>query len=95
MQFVTVRDLRSKSAEIWQKLKEEREVIITLNGKPIAVMAPVEEGKLEESLRLTRRVRAMMAREALQESSIKKGLDKITPEEINAEIARVRKKRNV
>lgn len=95
MQFVTVRDLRSKSAEIWQKLKEEREVVITLNGKPIAVMAPVEEGKLEESLRLTRRVRAMMAREALQESSIKKGLDKITPEDINAEIARVRKKRNV
>lgn len=93
MQFVTVRDLRSKSAEIWRRLKKEKEVIITSNGKPIAVLAPIAEGNLEESLKLTRKVRAMMAREALVDSSLKKGLNKIPLEEINAEIAHVRKER--
>ena len=94
MQFVTVRDLRSKSAAIWRKLRKEKEVVITSNGKPIAVLAPVSQGNLEESLKLARKVRAMTAAEALQENSIKKGLDKMTLEEINAEIAAARKKRS-
>ena len=94
MQFVTVRDLRSKSAAIWRKLRKEKEVVITSNGKPIAVLAPVSQGNLEESLKLARKVRAMTAAEALPENSIKKGLDKMTLEEINAEIAAARKKRS-
>ncbi len=95
MQFVTVRDMRSKSAQIWRRLKKEKEVVITSNGKPIAVLAPVSEGNLEESLKMARKVRAMMAAEVLQETSLKKGLDKISLGEINAEIAVVRKKRSL
>ncbi len=93
MQFVTVRDLRSKSAEIWRKLKKTKEMVITSNGKPIAVLSPVSEGNLEDSLKFARKARAMMAAEALQEESIKKGLDKTALEDINAEIASARKKR--
>jgi len=94
MQFVTVRDLRSKSAEIWRTLKKEKEVIITLNGKPIAVLAEIREGKLEESLHMAKKVRAMMAREAIQQNSVKKGLNSTSLEEINTEIAQVRKARH-
>ena len=92
MQFVTVRDLRNKSSEIWEKLKKEREVIITSNGKPIAVLAPVTENNLEESLKLTRKVRAMLAVENLQQTSVKLELDHTSLDEINAEIKSARKR---
>ena len=93
MQFISVRDLRSKSAQIWQRLKKEKEVIITSNGKPIAVLAPIMQGNLEESLKLIRKVRAIMAVDSLQENSLKRGLGKMSAEDINAEIAQVRKNR--
>ncbi|NTW89032.1 MAG: type II toxin-antitoxin system Phd/YefM family antitoxin, partial [Desulfobulbaceae bacterium] len=39
MKFLSVRDLRGKSAQIWKDLPEEREMVITSNGRPIAILA--------------------------------------------------------
>ena len=36
MRFVSVRELRGKSAAIWKELAQEQEMVITSNGKPIA-----------------------------------------------------------
>ena len=94
MQFMAVRDLRSKSAEAWEKLKKERELIITSNGKPIAIMTAVSEENLEESLKLLRRLQAIMAAETLQRKSAEKGLDKLSLKEIDEEIQAVRRKRS-
>jgi len=33
MKFLSVRDLRGKSAQIWKRLPEEREMVITSNGR--------------------------------------------------------------
>ena len=52
MKFLSVRDLRSKSAQVWQDLPSERELIITSNGRPIAILAAISETNLEESLKL-------------------------------------------
>ena len=32
MKFISVRDLRGKSAEVWKDLPAEREVVVTSNG---------------------------------------------------------------
>ena len=50
MKFVSVRDLRGKSADIWRELPEEREMVITSNGRPVAILAAVNESNLEQSL---------------------------------------------
>ncbi len=93
MKFVSVRDLRGKSAQVWKELPEEREMIITSNGRPIAILAAVSEATLEESLTAFRRTRAVEAVASLQRRSVEQGTDGLTLDEINAEIGAVRKER--
>lgn len=93
MKFISVRDLRGKSAEVWKELPAEREIVVTSNGRPIAILSAVSESNLEESLSVIRQARAAEAVMSLQRRSVEKGTDEITMEEIDAEIKAVRKKR--
>lgn len=93
MKFLSVRDLRGKSAQIWKELPDEREMIVTSNGRPIAILAAITEATLEESLSAFRRARAVAAVSSLQRRSVEKGTDKISLDEINSEIKSVRLKR--
>jgi antitoxin (DNA-binding transcriptional repressor) of toxin-antitoxin stability system len=93
MKFITVRDLRGRSGQVWTKLAREREVILTSNGKPIAILSAVSEENLEESLAAVRRARAVAAVEHLQRRSVQAGTDKLSPAEIAAEIRASRKAR--
>ncbi len=93
MKFISVRDLRGKSAEVWKKLPREREVVVTSNGRPIAILSAVNESNLEESLSAIRQARAAEAVMSLQRRSVEQGTDGITMEEIDTEIRAVRQKR--
>jgi len=93
MKFVSVRDLRGKSAQLWKELPEEREMVITSNGRPIAILSAISESNLEESLAAFRQARAVKAVASLQRRSFKQGTDRISMDEINAEIKAIRKKR--
>ena len=93
MKFISVRDLRGKSAEVWKELPVEREIVVTSNGRPIAILSAVSESNLEESLSAIRQDRAAEAVMRLKRRSVDKGADSIAMEEIDAEIEAVRKKR--
>ena len=93
MRFVSVRDLRGKSAEIWRKLSGEKEIVVTSNGRPIALLSAVSEETLEESLASLRRARAIGAVGSMQRHSLERGADRISLDEVNAEIKAVRKNR--
>jgi antitoxin (DNA-binding transcriptional repressor) of toxin-antitoxin stability system len=92
MRFISVRDLNTKPKEIWSKIKEE-EVVITSNGKPIALLSGVTEENLEKTVRAIRRSRALIALEEMQKRSIELGLDKLTDSQIESEIRAARKSR--
>ena len=93
MKFVSVRDLRGKSAQVWKDLPDEKEMVITSNGRPIAILAAISDSNLEESLAAFRQARAVDAVARLQRRSVAKGTDRISMAEIEAEIREVRKKR--
>ena len=93
MKFISVRDLRGKSAVVWKELPVEREIVVTSNGRPIAILSAVSESNLEESLSAIRQARAAEAVMSLQRRSVEEGTDSIAMEEIDAEIKAVRKKR--
>jgi antitoxin (DNA-binding transcriptional repressor) of toxin-antitoxin stability system len=93
MRFVSIRDLRGKSAEVWKNLPEEREMVITNNGRPIALLTAVNEANLEESLSAFRQAQAVRAVASLQRRSVAQGADRISVEEIDEEIRAVRRKR--
>ena len=93
MKFVSVRDLRAKSAEVWRDLPGEREMVITSNGRPIAILAAVSESTLEDSLSAFRQARAIDAMAALRRTSVARATDKLTADEIEAEIRAARENR--
>ncbi len=69
-------------------------MVITSNGKPIAILSAVSEETLEEALKSIRAARAIAAAETMQRHSVRTGTDRMTKAEIEAEIAAVRKKRS-
>jgi len=93
MRFVTVRELRSRSAEVWRRLAEEQEIVITSNGKPVAILSGVSADGLEESLSALRRARAVAAVDAMQRQSVAAGRHGLTRPQVNAQIAAARKGR--
>ena len=91
MKFLTVRDLRSKSSQIWKDLPNEQEMIITNNGRPVAILSSINDENVELSLNTIRRARAMEAVSSLQRESINQGTNKLSIDDINQEIKNTRK----
>ena len=94
MKFVSTRDLRNRPGSVREALRNE-DVVLTASGKPVAVVIGIEEEELEEILELLRQVRAQRALSRLQRSARRRGMDRISPEEIEQEIrdARAARKR--
>jgi len=93
MKFLSVRDLKTKSSQVWKELEGQKEMIVTSNGRPIALLSSVNENNLEQVLTAFRRARASNAVASIQYESTQKGTDKISLDEINAEIGAARSKR--
>lgn len=93
MKFISVRDLRLGSAEIWRQLQQEKEMVVTSNGRPVAILAGVKGEDVVEYLATLRRARAMLAVNKVQEHTRQTGKDKITATEIDKEIRAVRRSR--
>ena len=91
MEFVTVRELRAESAKVWDKIAAGEELVITRNGKPFAIMAPTQPSEVEDKLRALRAASFDRLLAEQHKRSVALGLDKMTLDEINAEIALARK----
>jgi len=93
MKFLSVRDLKTKSSQVWKDLPEQKEMVVTSNGRPIALLSSINENNLEQVLTAFRRARATNALASVQYDSIQKGTDMISMDEINDEIGVIRSKR--
>jgi antitoxin (DNA-binding transcriptional repressor) of toxin-antitoxin stability system len=90
MKFITVRDLRSSPAKVWKELPVEKEMIITNNGKPVALLTPVSDQNMESTLRAVRQAMAASAIEKLQFDARKNGTNTLSDEDVEREIAETR-----
>ena len=93
MDFISVRDFRTSPKNVWDKLHTKQELIITNNGKPSALMILIDESSFDETLNSIRQARAIRAVNRMQMASVKAGTDKMSLEEINAEIAAAREEK--
>jgi antitoxin (DNA-binding transcriptional repressor) of toxin-antitoxin stability system len=93
MRFVSVRDIRLKGRQLWRELEKEKELVITLNGRPVALLTEVNDQNFEKTLRDLRRTRALRALDEMQRSAVQAGLDKITDQEIHEVIQEARSSR--
>ena len=93
MKFITIKDLRSSTAQLRKDLEAEREVVVTVNGRPFAVMTRVDPDGVEEEILAIRRARARGALSRIRAKAKADGLDRLTMDEIDAIIAKARRER--
>jgi len=93
MKFITIRDLRSNTAQLRKDLQTEREVVVTANGKPFAIMTGATPETVEEEIRAIRSARAQEALRRIRAKAKAHGLDRLTMDEIDAIIAKARRER--
>jgi prevent-host-death family protein len=93
MDYVTVRELRDKSGQVWKRVEAGEEFVVTRNGKPCALLLHTEPDQVEELMRAHRAARLGAAVRRLQEQARSKGLDRLSDDEIQAEINAARRDR--
>jgi len=88
MDFITVREFRASSRNIWRKLSKDGKVVITNNGKPTALLIDISNEDLEYTLLSLRQARALHLFNNMRSQAEKRGF--LSEEEIEAEIQAAR-----
>jgi len=91
MKFISLRDFRSRTAEIRRDLDTQHEIVLTANGKPIAILAQVDEESFEDRLKSLRRARTAAVFDRIQAKAKARGIDKMTMADIDNVIAKARR----
>lgn len=89
--YVTVRELREKSGEIWDRVEAGEEFIVTRNGKPFALLVHTEPQGVEQRLRALRLSRLGELVQAVQSSALQSGAARFSEDDIEAEIKAARR----
>jgi len=89
MKYIATRDLRNNPSAIWETLDEGSEVVVTVNGKPKAIMIKADDD-LEFLMKAITRAKAELAVERMRLQSLRLGLDRLSSEEIESEISKSR-----
>jgi hypothetical protein len=94
MQFVPYQTLRNEPSALRKKLESEGELIVTVDGKPFALMINLNESEdVQDILLMVSRLKAQMAVRSIRNQAHKDGLDKMTLKDANAIIKKTRMQR--
>lgn len=91
MNFYSIRDLRSETKNICEKVRQSGEVVITNNGKPSVLMLDISEDNFDEVVRAIRQAKAMIAFNSMKAVAAANGY--MTDSEIENEIKAARSER--
>lgn len=92
MKFLSTRELRNRPGYVRQ-LAQKEELVLTANGKPIAILLGVEEDELEETARAVRQAKAQLALSRLRKQAARRGADGMPASAIDREIRALRSRR--
>lgn len=93
MKMIATRELAARSGRIMDELEAEGIMVVTKDGKPRSIMLPTSDTTLMNDLRDCLYTRAQQALKTTQMESVAKGLDRMSMEEIDAEIRGARSAR--
>jgi prevent-host-death family protein len=91
---ISINDLKKQSADQWIKSVDKNDLIVTSQGRPVAVLLPINAKSLEPTLSALRSVRAVQAQIALQQAADANGTSGLSMDDIDAEIKAVRQARH-
>jgi hypothetical protein len=93
METISYRVIRNEPGKFEELLAREGTLILNKNGEPFAIILDAASESLDSVLRLVSQVRAQMAVAEMRSIARERGLDRLTPEEIEAEIQAARARR--
>ncbi|MBW7925476.1 MAG: type II toxin-antitoxin system Phd/YefM family antitoxin [Burkholderiaceae bacterium] len=93
METLSIRELRNRPGAVQDDLSKKGELLLTSNGRPVAVMLSVDGESLDETLEVLRLARGQLALRALRRRARDQGTSELSTEEIDAEIAATRRSR--
>jgi hypothetical protein len=86
MEFLSISDLSKSPKFAFDCLAADGKAIITNNGKPQAIMLKIDDSNFQKTLDMIQQLEFAQSVANMQQESSKNGNDKMTLEEINAEI---------
>lgn len=93
MKSMTIRDLRTRPRHVRKTIAAEPQSLLTANGKPFALLIPVDSETLDETVDALRIGRAQMALRVLRGQAKREGRDQLTMGEIDEVVAKTRRRR--
>ena len=91
MKFLSVRELRASTGALKEMLSADGKLVLTVNGKPTALMIEITEDSFEDILTDLRLAGIRRSIRKIQCQSVQSGLDGMGLDEINDEIGAARR----
>jgi hypothetical protein len=93
MDTLTIRDLRNRPGAAQADLATKGELLLTSNGRPVALMLAVDGSTLDETVQALHLARAQLALRALRKQARDQGTSALPLSDIDAEIDESRRAR--
>lgn len=93
MTYFTAKELAQSQKSVFDAVRAAGRATVTVNGKPSILMIDVSSKDVEETIAALRQVQAMQAVNKMRIAAERSGVSPMSMEEIDAEIAAVRKER--
>ena len=91
MKTVAIRDFRTRPRQVRETLAGEREALLTSNGRPLALLLPVDAATVDQVLETLRHARALEAVRAIRRE--RAGARQLSMKDVDALVARTRRAR--
>ena len=93
MKFISTRELRNRPRAV-RELAQKEDLVLTADGKPIAILMGIENDDVEQAALMLRQARAQRALSRIRSQASRSGVARLSARALEAEIRAVRRKRN-
>lgn len=93
MKFISTRELRNRPGAV-RELAQKEDLVLTADGKPIAILMGIENDDVEQAALMLRQARAQRALTRMRSQASRPGVTQLSARALEAEIRAVRRKRN-
>ncbi|MCL2066913.1 MAG: hypothetical protein FWG99_05570 [Treponema sp.] len=93
MEFLSIREFSAHPRKTQETLKRSGKIVLTNNGKPSMLVFDITGQDFEDLIDTINRAEAMRLLEEVQVQAVRGGLNFMTIDEINTEVAAARRKK--
>ena len=95
MEFLSIREFSAYPRKTRETLKRSGKIVLTNNGKPSMLVFDIMGRDFEDLIDILNRAEGMRILEEMQMQAVRGGLNSMTTDEINSEIAESRRKKRI